>query len=55
MDEYKVEIKETLSRIIPVVADNELDAVGIVETWYTDQGIVLDASDFQDVEFEVVT
>ena len=55
MDEYKVEIKETLSRIIPVVADSELDAIGIVETWYADQGIILDAEDFQDVEFEVMT
>ena len=55
MDEYKVEIKEMLSRIVPVVADSELDAVGIVETWYADQGIVLDAEDFQNVEFEVVT
>ena len=55
MNAYKIEIKETLSRIIPIVADSELDAVGMVETWYADQGIVLDASDFQDVEFEVVT
>ena len=55
MDEYKVEIKETLSRTILVVANSELDAVDIVETQYADQDIVLDASDFQDVEFEVVT
>jgi len=54
MIEYKVEIKETLSRIVPIVAESEDNALGMVETWYRDQGIVLDASDFQDVEFEVI-
>ena len=53
MDEYKVEIIETLSRIVTVIAASELDAVDIVETQYADQGTVLDASDFQDVKFEV--
>lgn len=55
MQEYKVEIKETLSRIVTISAENDDDAVDIVETrYYTDCDIVLDASDFQDVEFEIV-
>ena len=54
MNEYKVEIKETLSRIVMVMANSELDAVDVVETQYADERTVLDAEDFQDVEFEVV-
>lgn len=54
MDEHKIEIKETLSRIVTVIAASEQDAVDVVEMQYTNQGIVLDAEDFQDVEFEVV-
>lgn len=52
--QYQVEIKETLSRIVTVEAESADDAVEITEMQYTDQGTVLDASDFQDVEFEVV-
>lgn len=51
MNEYKVEIKETLSRIVTVEAEDEADACDRV----SNQGIVLDASDFIDVEFEVIT
>ena len=54
MQEYKIEIKETLSRIVTVVADNADNARDIVHDQYCDQGTVLDAGDFQDVEFEVV-
>ena len=55
IQKYKIEIKETLSRIVTVEAESGCDACGIVETrYYTDCDIVLDASDFQDVEFEIV-
>lgn len=54
MKEYKVEIKETLSRIVTTLAEDEFDAVNIVEARYTDEGTVLDASDFQDVEFKII-
>lgn len=54
MQEYKVEIKETLSRIVTVVAENADDARDKINDQYTNQGVVLDASDFQDVEFEVI-
>ena len=51
MQEYKVEIKETLSRIVTVEAENENDAIDRVAS----QGICLDANDdFQDVKFEMV-
>lgn len=35
------------------LAEDEFDAVNIVKARYSDEGTVLDASDFQDVEFEV--
>lgn len=54
MREYQVEIKETLSRTVTIVADNADDARDKVNDQYCDQGIVLDAEDFQDVEFEVI-
>lgn len=54
MKEYKVEIKETLSRIVPIVAHSERDALDMVETWYADQDIILGALDFWDVKFGVV-
>jgi hypothetical protein len=54
MDEYKVEIKETLSRIVTIEALNEDDAIEAVEAQYCDESVVLDAEDFQDVEFEVI-
>jgi hypothetical protein len=54
MQEYQVEITETLSRIVTVEAEDEADACSIVEANYSDESTVLDFSDFQDVEFEVV-
>jgi len=54
MNEYKVEIKETLSRIVTILADSADDALIDIEEQYCKEGIVLDAADFQDVEFGVV-
>lgn len=54
MQEYQVEIKETLSRIVIVEAEDGHEAWELVHGRYQEQSIVLDASDFQDVEFEVV-
>jgi len=54
MDEYKIEIKETLSRIVTILADSADDALIDIEEQYRKEGIVLDAADFQDVGFEVI-
>ena len=53
MNDYKIEITETLSRIVTVSASSQRDAVGIVEGKYADQEIVLNAEDFKGVEIEV--
>jgi len=55
MKDYKIEIKETLSRIVTILADSEADAITDIKEQYCKEGIVLDAADFQGVEFEVVT
>lgn len=47
---YKIEIKETLSRIINIEADNEEGAIRKVRDQYKNQKIVLDDSDYIDTE-----
>ena len=50
----QVQITETLQKIVEVVADDADDATGIVQDWYDQQELILDADDFKDVEIEVV-
>ena len=54
MDEYKVEIHETLSRVVSINAENNDDAIDKVQEAYNNSEHVLDSNDFQDVGFEVV-
>lgn len=54
MNEYRVKIEETLSRIVKMEADNEDEAFDKVVEQYKNGEHVLDASDFQDVRFEVI-
>ena len=51
MRKFDVEIIETLSRIITVEAENPLEARLLVDEMYRGEEIVLDAYDFQFVEF----
>ena len=51
MKTYQIEIKETLSRIIEVKAENENEAFTIVKQMYNDEEIVLDSSDYADTEY----
>jgi len=53
MNEHKIKVTETSSRIITVDAESENDAIEVAQTMYTSEKIVLDASDYDDVEFEV--
>ena len=50
---YKVNVEELLSRIIEVEADSEEEAEDKVREMYMNEDIVLDASDFQGVEYFV--
>jgi hypothetical protein len=50
---YQIRITEYLSKIIEVEADDEIDARLLAEEMYCGQEIVLDAQDFDDVEFEI--
>ena len=48
---YKVNVEELLSRIVEVEAENEEEEK--VREMYMNEDIVLDASDFQSVEYFV--
>ena len=50
---YKVNVEELLSRIVEVEAENEEEAEEKVRVMYMNEDIVLDASDFQSVEYFV--
>ena len=50
---YKVNVEELLSRIVEVEAKNEEEAEEKVREMYMNEDIVLDASDFQSVEYFV--
>ena len=50
---YKVNVEELLSRIVEVEAENEKEAEDKVREKYMNEDIVLDASDFQSVEYFV--
>ncbi len=50
MNKFKIEITETLSKIIEVEADDIEEALERVETMYKEEKIILDSSDFIDKE-----
>lgn len=50
--QYNVTITETLQRTIFVEADNEQEALNMVQDDYDNDNIVLDYSDFQNVKFD---
>ena len=54
MKTYRVEITETLQRIVYIDAKSAEEAKRNVEEQYYDEKIVLDSSDYQDTEIEVV-
>lgn len=51
MMKYKINVKEILSRVVDVEAENIYDAEDIVRKQYKDCEIVLDTGDFQEVGF----
>lgn len=50
---YKVEIKETLSRIIDIEADNEEGEIENVRKQYMKEDIVLNADDYVETEINI--
>lgn len=50
---YKIEIKETLSRIIEIEAEDKNEAITKVKEQYKNQEIILDDSDYIDTEFNI--
>ena len=54
MVKCKVLITEYLSRIVEVEVRDEEYAIKVVKDMYFDEAIVLDYSDFGDIEFELI-
>lgn len=54
MKTYRVVVTETLQRIVYVDAKSAEEAKGKVEERYRNEEIVLDSSDYQDTEIEVI-
>jgi hypothetical protein len=50
---YQVKITEYLSKIVEVEANDEVDARLLAEEMYCGEEVVLNAEDFDDVEFEI--
>ncbi len=53
MKKYLVEIKETLSEIIDIEANNEEEAIKKVEKQYNDKQIVLEPCSYKGTNFEI--
>lgn len=51
MEIFKIEVKETHSRIIEVEADSIESAFSLVQDKYKEEVIVLDANDYVETEF----
>lgn len=54
MKTFKIEVKEILSRIIEVKAENEEEALNHIQEQYQEEEIVLDSNDFIDTEFNII-
>ena len=52
MKSFEIEIKETLSKIIEIKAHSESEALDLVYQQYNQEEVVLDSSDFIDVEIK---
>ena len=50
---YKIEIKETLSRIIDIEADNEEGAIRKAKEQYRNQNVILDSGDYIETKINV--
>ena len=51
METFKIEVKETLSRIIEIEANSVDEAFSKIQNLYKNEKIVLDADDYVETEF----
>jgi hypothetical protein len=51
METFKIEVKETLSRIIEIEANSADEAFSKIQDSYNKEEIVLDADDYVETEF----
>lgn len=51
---YKVEITETLQRVVEVEAEDAESAIAIARQHYRNEEIVLDEGDYKGVDYEVI-
>lgn len=51
METFKIELKETLSRVIEIEASSEDEALSKIQDLYKKEEIVLDADDYMESEF----
>ena len=51
---YKVEITETLQRIVEVESEDAESAISAARQMYRNEDIVLDDGDYKGVDFEVI-
>jgi|TARA_Y100000004_G_C8929366_1_gene419208 hypothetical protein len=54
MAKFKIEVIETLSKVIEVEANSEVEANVILSQKYHDEEIILDSSDHLSTEFKVL-
>jgi hypothetical protein len=54
MKNYKVEVFESLAKVIDIKADNPEAALETIKEMYKNEEIVLDSSDFASVDFNLV-
>ena len=52
MEKYKVCVQEVLEKVIEVEATSESEAIDIVMEMYHNEEVVLDSSDFVEVNFD---
>ena len=51
METFKIEVKETLSRVIEIEANSVDEAFSKIQDLYKNEEIVLDADDYVETEF----
>lgn len=54
MKTFKIEVRETLARVIEIEANNMDEAEDMVQEMYDNEEIVLDSSDYVDTEIETL-
>lgn len=51
---YNVEVEETLSRVVEIEAESEIDAILMAKAMYLDEEIVLNADDWACTDYQIV-